>query len=366
MNPNAFKPIPLPLSERLRELRVVALPIVVFVVIVIAVAVLWRKNVSTSAMVGQAETVVIQVSSPKVGTLVELFVTRFQSVKPGDRIGRVMVTDPAVLKASLAVIRSEIEVLRTNLEPITGTMDYAKLRLDWMRQRAALATARVNRQLAETEWHRAEELFTAKIVSQQALDLAKANLEQYRMQVEELSRLVSEGEDSFKAMAPAKAGGTEKNANDPMSASIALAESKLRLTEAELRPIVLTAPIEGTVTAINLRPGETVQVGHSIVSIAALTPARIVAYLRAPYSQEPQRGSIVEIHRRSMRRESGQGRITEIGRQLDSIPAVLLGALKLNGTELGLPVEISVPEGMSIKPGEVVDVILVNRPADRK
>src|SRR5207244_3746432 len=123
----------------------------------------------------------------KPGVIAALDVTRFQSVKAGDPVGQVLVTDPKILASSLAVIEAEIESLRVGLQPIAAqqrtAMDYSQLRLDWMRQRAQLAIAKVNLQLAETDLHRTEELYKDKIVAQRTYDQAKATQERFKNEV---------------------------------------------------------------------------------------------------------------------------------------------------------------------------------------
>ena len=70
-------------------------------------------------------------------------------------------------------------MLRASLQPVAAqqrlAMDYSQLRLDWMRQRAQLGMAKANLQLAEADFHRTEELFKDKIVSERAYDQAKAD-----------------------------------------------------------------------------------------------------------------------------------------------------------------------------------------------
>src|SRR5438552_4242744 len=164
------KPIRIPLSERWRDARQRLGPLLVFGAAVGVIALLWNDHIAAPSMVGQAEPVLAQVSCYKPGVVAEFTVTRFQRVKAGDQVGQVMITDPKILASALAVIQSEIEMLRINLKPIAAqqrtAMDYDQLRLDWMKQRAQLATARVNLQLAEGEYQRMAELFRDKIVSQ--------------------------------------------------------------------------------------------------------------------------------------------------------------------------------------------------------
>jgi HlyD family secretion protein len=362
MKSNSSSLIPIPLARRWLDARQRVLPGLVLGATLCVISVLWKDHVASPTLVGQAEPVLADVSCQKPGVLAELSVTRFQKVKAGDSVGQVMVAEPRILESSLAVIRAEIEMLRVNMEPIAtqqhNAMDYTRVRLEWMRQRADLASARVNLQLAESELRRTEALFKEKIISQQSLDQAKAAYEALQQQVEELTRLVAEGNQNFKTLQLTNAADITRISEDPLRAAIAVQESKLRLTEAELSPITLRAPIDGIVTTIFHRPGETVIAGQPIVALATLNPVRIVGYLRPPLPAMPKVGTHVEVRTRSLQREVGSAQIVAVGTQLESIPATLLGPLKPAYLELGLPIDISLPASLKILPGELVDLRL--------
>ncbi len=367
MTVDPSSPVPIPLAQRWRDARLRLLPVLVFGAALGGIALLWKHHVAAPTLVGQAEPVLANVSSHKPGMLAQLNVARFQKVKAGDAIGQVMVADPRVLEASLAVIRAEVEMLRVNMRPITSqqhnAIDYNQLRLDWMRSRAELAGARVNLQLAETEYHRTEELFKQKITSQQLLDEAKAAYEGLQKQVEELTRLVTEGEQNFRTLQLTNGAEITKVSEDPLRAAIAVQESKLRWTEAELSPIFLKAPIDGIVSVIYHRSGEAVTAGQPIVAIATLTPVRIVGYLRPPLSEEPQAGMRVEVRTRGVHREVGSAQILEVGTQLEALPPALQGPvpLRMANAEFGLPIDISLPTNLRIRPGELVDITFLSR-----
>jgi len=355
-------PIPTPLPQRLRELRLRLLPAIVMVIAVTAIAVLWRDNISAPQMIGQAEPVLANLSSHKPGTVAMLNVVRFQKVHEGEMLGEVLVADPKVLESSLAVIRAELDSLRAGMSPLIqqqrNAVNYAQLRLAWMRQRADLGSARVNLQLAEIEFRRTDELFKNKLVSEDARDIALAGRDALQKQVDELAKLVSESDTNFAAMQP---GGTNQMLNltdDPLRTAIAAQESRLQLTEAELAPVILRAPMNGIITAINHRSGESVTAGEPVLAIASETPVRIVGYLRSPNLDLAKVGMKVRVRTRNMPRESGLAQITEIGTQLEPPPPAL--AMPLRPTaDLALPVEVSVPSNLRIRPGELLDLALV-------
>jgi multidrug resistance efflux pump len=362
MKQQALTPIPIPLAQRWHWARRQVMPALVFVSVVFAIGILWRGNVGTPTMVGQVEAVVANVNCHKAGVLVELNVSRFQSLKAGDTVGRVMIADPRVLASSLAVLQSEIEMLRADLAPIAqqqrAAVNYTQLRLNWMKQRADLASVRVQLGLAETELRRAEELVQAKISSQSTLDQAKGLRDGLQVQVDELARLVTEGETSFRTLQSSNMMEIASISEAPIRAAIAVEESKLRLTEAELSPILLKAPMDGIVTSVFLRGGEAVVAGQPIVAIAAANPVRIVGYLRPPITHEPQPGARVEVRTRGLRRQTGAARVLDVGVQFEAVPIALMGPIKLGGIDLGLPVGISLPANLNIRPGELVDILL--------
>ena len=361
MNAENPSPIPIPLRQRWREARLRLLPALVFGVAVCVVVYLWRDHVSVRAIVGQAEPVLSNASCYKSGVLAELSVTRFQKVKAGDAIGKVLVTDPRILASSLAVIQAEIDSLQANLRPVViqqhNAMNYDQLRLNWMKERAQLATSRVNLELAEGEYHRMAELFKDQIVAQRVYEQAKAARDRLQNEVDSLAKLVQEGEESFSKLQLTNSTEISQVTADPLRAAIAVQESKLKLTEAELSPVTVRAPIDGLVSTIFHRAGESITAGQPIVAVATLNPVRIVGYVLPPIVDEPKAGMKVEVCTRGVHRQAAVAKIIEVGTQLESVPPALLGPVKFVNTELGLPVEVSLPHNLNIRAGELVDIV---------
>jgi multidrug resistance efflux pump len=263
------------------------------------------------------------------------------------------------------VIQAEIEALRVSMQPMARqqhtAMEYNSLQLDWMKERAQLAMARVNLQLSQSELQRTEALYKDKIISQRAYEQAKAAEQRYNTEVNELSRMVNEqGKDFSVSQATNTIEFSQLN-DQPLRAAIAVQESKLRLTEAELSPITLKAPVDGMVNLIYHRTGEAIIAGEPIVTIAAYDPVRIVSYLRAPVMNEPSAGTRVQVRSRGPGREVGIANIVEVGTQLETIAPALAAPIKFSNIELGLPISVSLPPNLKIRPGELVDLTLLSR-----
>ena len=365
MKPDAPARIPVPLPQRWHEARIRVLPVLVFAGVLAAAAMLWKNHIAAPGMVGQAEPVLANVSCYKPGVLSELSVNRFQRVKLGDPIGRVMITDPKILLASLAVFQSEIAMLQATMSPIADrqrvAMNYDQLRLNWLRQRAQLAAARAGLQYADSEYRRMETLFKDKIVAERSYEQARAARDKLQDEVNELTKLVAECETHFQELQVTNAAELSKVSTDPLVAAIAVQESKLRQTEAELSPILVKAPMDGIVTAIFHRAGEAVTPGQPIVAIATLDPVRIVGYLRPPISHEPKVGMKVCVRTRGLRPETGSATIMEVGTQFEPVPPALLGPVNFANIVQGLPIDISLPSNLKIRAGELVDITLLTK-----
>jgi multidrug resistance efflux pump len=355
-------PIPTPAGQRWREFRVGVVPMVAFAATAAAVLVLWQQNVAAPNLVGEVEPIQSSVSSPKAGKLSQLNVTRLQRVKAGDIIAQIITTDPQILQSSLAVIQAEIQLLRMNLEPVLGQQRFAltfdRLRLDWMEQRVQLVTSRVRLELADADYRRAQELFRDKIVSQQVLDQARTTKQSLQVEVEERGKLVAEQEDKLKTLGLTDNGSAfpkEAKPEDVMQASLKVQEEKLRLTEAELSPITLVVPIDGSVSAIHHRSGEAVVAGEPIVTLVASSSDHIVGYLRQPFAFELKVGMQVEVRPRSSSRCVGHAQIIEIGAHMENVSTAL--AIAGNHThDVGVPVLVSLPPTQKLLPGELVDL----------
>jgi multidrug resistance efflux pump len=358
-------PIPIPFQRRWRDVRVRFFPLILLAAALAGTAVLWEKQGGAATFVGQAEPVLANVSSYKAGVIAALNVSRFQRVKAGDLLGQVTIAEPQMLTASLAVIQSEIDMLRADLKPVVSqqrtAIKYDQLRLNWMRRRAQLASAKVDLRVAQDDYRRMQALFKDKVVSEQALEQAKGAQDRLQSETDELTKLASEAEESFHSMQLTNAPEVAKVSIDPLSAAIGVQESKLRLTEAEMAPIPLRASIDGMVTVIHHRSGEAVTAGEPILGIATLEAVRIVAYMRPPILGNPKPGMAVEIRTRGFPRQIGTARIVQVGTQFETVPTALLGPAKYANTEMGLPVDLSVPPLLRVRPGELLDVRLVSK-----
>ena len=359
MKPEPLPPIPSPPEHHWRQFRVNVVPGIAFVAVLGITVWLWGKNLANPVVLGQAESVIAEISSPQPGRVAQLNVALFQPVKAGDVIAVVEATDPLVLSNTIAVIRAEMNLIRAEAGLDAGDkVRLADFRLSWMVRRAELAAAQAQLNYAQAEFDRISRLAAEKIAAdggEEGLDFARAQRDQLTLQVEQLSIAVDAAEKSWRAF---DSGTDESNAT---KAAIAVAEENLKLAEAQFQPIVLTAPISGRISRVDKPAGSTVVEGVPIVTIASTTPNRIVGYLGQPLRIEPTVGMKAEVRSRGLKRQVGEAQVTDIGPRIELFDAPLrirgMGAAQ----ERGLPIMISIPDNMTIRPGELVDIrLLVN------
>jgi multidrug resistance efflux pump len=362
--------IPTPPAIRWREFRVKIVPLIVFVVMAAVATVLWRQYVVPVSMVGRVENIQTEVACAQAGTVTQLRVTRFQKVAAGDPIAEVITTDPKIMAASLAVIRAEVEMMRAGMSPADtaqrATINYEQMRMEWMKYRTDLATARVNLQFAENEFQRSEKLYKEKVLSASDYEKALALRDAYQKEIDEKTVLVANAEDGVKrlekATAPAKSPETQ------LQAAIDVSEQKLKLAEAQMTPVTVRSPIDGSIIMIHRYNGENVSAGVPIVTVGATQADRIVGYIRQPFYATPEKDMLVKVRTRGGARREGLGKILAVGPQLQPLNDEFMSPTRLNNlVEMGLPVYVSMPpelksgpgEAVRLHPGEFVDMTLM-------
>src|SRR5688572_13260585 len=87
-------PIPTPLANVWRELRIQVIPIVVFVMVVCGAVYVWRTLPGSSDIKGVGEGVRSVVTSPRIGVLQRLEIQPYQWVKAGDPLVTILPVDP--------------------------------------------------------------------------------------------------------------------------------------------------------------------------------------------------------------------------------------------------------------------------------
>jgi multidrug efflux pump subunit AcrA (membrane-fusion protein) len=114
----------------------------------------------------------------------------------------------------------------------------------------------------------------------------------------------------------------------------------------------VAAPIAGQVIKIHRRPGQQITAGEVVATIAADRGTTITTYLRAEQRARAEPGMIVDARERADSSAPFHATIERIGPQYEPVPSSQLRDRKTE--EWGLPVVLSIPPEVNLKPGELV------------
>lgn len=364
-DPRILGPIPTPPAQRWREIRLLYLPRITFVVGLLVAGWIWATSVAPATMVAEAEVQQVEVRAAQAGVLASLKVDMLQTVRAGEVVGHVAQANPRLLDATLAVIRADVAMLSATMSGATdrqkNAIEFEKMQIDWMSRRVDLATLRGRLQQAESQLSRNEPLHKAGLISDENYEQLKTDRQALAAQVEEQSRLVAQMEPIVRSLAPRDEKDSGLSSEVALAAAIKVQDAKLKLAEEQLMPLPLVAPIDGVVADIKRRPGENLSAGDVVVLITDTRVQRITGFLRQPLPLEPKVGMVAEVQTRGVVRRSATTKVTEVGGALESIPAGIMAALRLPASpppESALRVQLAVPKGLALRPGEHVDVTL--------
>ena len=346
--------IPSPPKLVWREFRHRFFPALVFGCALVASAVLWLQQASAPHLIGEVEVVSSPVGTGADGLLLELYVDRFSEVAAGDPIAELQVSDPETTQLALATMSTESQMLEARMmqEQENILQGFQQLRLNWLKERVALATARVQLQFDESELVRIGKLAADKLVSVDELERAQSRVDTRRAEIGERLHLVGEIEGSLNGLKPEDSGRFDTTVTTRISESLAAHEQQLREKN---KTLTLRAPIAGVVTLRHHLAGERVRRGEPIVTITATKPERIVGYLRPPLNNPPKPGDTIEVRTRAQRRQIGLGKVLRVGTHLEAI-STNLAAANPGQLRQGVPLLISLPDNLSLLPGEQVDL----------
>jgi multidrug resistance efflux pump len=355
-----LNPIPIPWRQRWRNFRAQGMPALVFGASALGVVYLWDPGAGANSITGEVTGLRSELSAPVSGALQELRVRPFQVVIAGEQIGSVQVMPELRMQAALEVLHAEIALAAIGSSDLALTrqrnwLNWQSLRRDWLQVRAEAASLRVRAEHARRESERLQELFNQNRISSLEFERARAEAEallaeegEKRRLAEELGRTVArseqpQGENSF---------GMEGT----MQATLDWLEKRLRQLEADLQPVPLVAPISGVITAIHRQAGEYIREGDPVVEIRSERASHIVGYVRQPLRVEPREGMAVQV---TVRGRSGRGeaQILEVGPQFETLAPVFQRST-LQAEERALPLLISLPPNLSLRPGELLDLRL--------
>jgi multidrug resistance efflux pump len=130
-------------------------------------------------------------------------------------------------------------------------------------------------------------------------------------------------------------------------------QAKIQELEQKILAQDIKAPISGTIMTIHRYPGQAVNAGQAIMTIASEKGEYIVTYIRQTQIIQPKENMVVNVHLRSAPRTI-RSHVLSVGPAIEKIPPEQLRDGRIQ--EFGLPVHIAIPPDTKLRPGELVDL----------
>jgi multidrug resistance efflux pump len=355
---NPLEPVSIPAVLRWREFRIQFVPIVACLAIGAVTVWLWKNQIALATTQGVGEGVRSFVAAPQPAQIEKWLVEPYSIVTAGTPL---LVVKPVDARVDFDLLRSLFEMARVQSQPTLAegnAMNFERIRVELLKTKSELAIARVKLEQAERDVTRNEPLFREKLVSADIYELSLNTRDALKAEVDEKNKAVEQIEQRLTQLRPI-------GEPDPLGeADPVVAQWLKQLKEAQtdaarhLEPLTIVAPISGMVDVPRRQGGDFVLAGEPLLTISALRSDRVVAYLRQPYRVDPKVGMTARVTTRTQKREVFSSHVIQVGAQLEvltnSLAIVRPGAM----VDAGLPVIVHVPEEVSIRPGEIVDVLL--------
>src|SRR5690625_6628803 len=111
-----YEPIPVPFKQRFNQFRVRILPLIIFIITILAVISLWKDRISTPGFIGEVVADYSTVSSPGHGTIIHFLHEPFDSVEKGEILVYLAPKSSVLLNVQLNLIQSEMNYIRESME----------------------------------------------------------------------------------------------------------------------------------------------------------------------------------------------------------------------------------------------------------
>ena len=204
------------------------------------------------------------------------------------RVRQVLVTEGVDVKQGAVLLRLEREELQAALDQAVASERQAAARLAGLRSTGRLAAQATVAQTdsvlsaAQADLQRTQELVARGFVSQARLDEARravdVALAQQAGALAQRAANADQGTDVAQALAQQ-----------------ALARSAVEAAQARLDQAVITAPADGRVLLRSVEPGQIVQPGKALLSLALSDPAQLIGQVDERYLEQLQIGQVATV-----------------------------------------------------------------------
>ena len=380
-----------PIVQRWHRFRLQVLPILFFVFTIGITLWLWDRQARRGNSIAAVEIQRVDVTSPSSGRLIALSKVRdgqqvpleqFDRVTAGEVIGRF---DDTLLRKRLETLQAQLSVARSQVfaagaqmaqDLMTERNQYQQNKADHAVRKSQLQIDILNYDIAisvnRIEVKRIDSLRESRIKLNEGRtepyvpleEIRQLNFEKQKAQetIESNQRAKQDALAELKTLGEFPEGPSTETwrktwikVREPLEKQLAVWQAEIAEIDAQIETLEVVAPIDGTVALIYGAVDQNIQAGAPIVTIASDEGRYLVAYIRRRQRLRATEGMKVTIRTRHPGSAPVEAIVQTVGSQVEPVPAHQLN--DPGKPEWGVPVRLSMPESLSLRPGEIVDVI---------
>lgn len=370
-----------PLKQQWRRVRYQLLPVATVALAVMLTGLLWRRHAGLMSGFGEISVVAREAVCRRDGMLVTLpreQLRMYSEVKAGQTVLAQLDDRPAM--AALAVLKSDITRLQLELpgkeelivaeqqarketngeEARRLAMQIETLRLAVLDRKAQIASDRIELQRQNAVLDVLDVPEANAAVSRQEYLAIQTRRDLLIERIRDNETKLADGEaqleaalDRLKSRLNLALSNVQKVLS-PVQGEISAMETRMRDLDYQIHSLQIVAPITGRVVAIHRYPGQAIRAGEPIATISDTAGSQIVSYVRQDQRLTPLAGMTVEVRTRVPGSAAFASRIEQVGPRVEPVPSRQLRDQRTS--EWGVPVVITLPAGLDVKPGELVDL----------
>lgn len=283
----------------------------------------------------EAERSLVELSSPRTATIVEVRVTPGAAVKAGEVVA---VLDPSEVDLEIAVAESELERLRLNVsaegtslkadELVTRerlVSDVERAAVDGARLSAELGGDRAELSALDEQIARQRKLVADGLASGGALDELELRRAALGRKVSEYETLLQQAK-SHLAAGRARLAEWERTGKvgaprtAPLIAAVKAQQDRVSALRAARARLTLRAPMSGRVHAVHDAAGSAAREGEPLVTLIDERPTRVVAWLPEDRAQRVHVGDLVQLAPSDGVGDERHGRVVALGAGIEEKP----------------------------------------------
>jgi multidrug resistance efflux pump len=384
VTPVETRPIETPKAQRFADFKQRSLPVIVWSVCAVLCIVLLANRARSFQYIGLAQAPQYEISAEATGKIDTLVVGLFQDVQAGEVVATLdeshVLASIATTNATIGKLQADLEAARAQILSGSGSgladinadlrrfqIDEEDRRLSALSLRVVIESDEVELNRLRLEVNRNRELLLDGIVGQSFFETIEAAHAVVDTRLTKNKILLAQTEQEFR-VARQRREDYENDlavmpASEPMLAPLqqAISVEAARLGEIqELRKsLVLRSPIDGRVSQIFGRSGQTVVPGEAVVMISERSVSEIVAYLAESDGLSVEEQQPVRLVSHTRPGKVSDSVVLRVSPGIEVLPQRLWRNPQV--ADYGRAVVIAPQPAMQLTPGETIEVRFLSR-----